>query len=327
LGAAEHGEADRPEHAADAEQAEGRDAVDDGAGDEAQHEHEEGGVDEQFQAVGGAGHDAAGDLADPGVGAEFDVADEGVEGEEHEHQGGGDRAEHLAEGDAGGGRLGFREFLAEEHGAVEDHRDEEERHLDLPVDGRREDLAGGVGAGGHEGGGETTEHEAGGPTGVEDVEVVGLFLREEGGDERIDHGFADAVADGEDEHRGEEAPVGGALSAGGVEGGGGQGEDGGNEVEQEGGDHQLAVADLVGEQARHDDDHAEAGEAAPGDRAKFGHGEPELLGPLTQDAAADGESDAGGENGHEAGPEEPLGVGGDTVFHRCGGGVCGSTEE
>ena len=40
-------------------------------------------------------------------------------------------------------------------------------------------------------------------------------------------------------------------------------------------------------------------------------GEP-AVGPLPEDAAADGVADAGGEDGHESGPEEPAGVWCDT---------------
>ena len=74
------------------------------------------------------------------------------------------------------------------------------------------------------------------------------------------------------------------------------------------GDDQLAVADLVHDHAADDDAEAEAGEARAADGAELGAGEAEFRRPVVEDAAANGEADAGGENGHEAGPEEPFGI-------------------
>ncbi len=82
-------------------------------------------------------------------------------------------------------------------------------------------------------------------------------------------------------------------------------------MQQEGRDDQLAVADLVDDHAADDDAEAEAGETGAADGAELRAGEAELRGPVGQDAAADGEADARREDGHEAGPQEPLGV-------RCG---------
>ena len=79
-------------------------------------------------------------------------------------------------------------------------------------------------------------------------------------------------------------------------------------MEQERGDDQLAVADLVDDDAADDDAETEAGEAGAADGAELRAGEAELGGPVGEDAAADAEADAGGENGQEAGPEQALGV-------------------
>ena len=88
----------------------------------------------------------------------------------------------------------------------------------------------------------------------------------------------------------------------------GEGDEGGQDVEQERGDDQLAVADPVDDDAADDDAEAEAGETGAADGAELRAGEAEVSGPVGQDAAADAEADAGGQNGQEAGPEQALGV-------------------
>ena len=65
---------------------------------------------------------------------------------------------------------------------------------------------------------------------------------------------------------------------------------------------ELAVADLVHDDAADDDAEAEAGEPGAADVAELRTGEAELGRPVGKDAAADAEADAGGENGQEAGP-------------------------
>ncbi len=82
-------------------------------------------------------------------------------------------------------------------------------------------------------------------------------------------------------------------------------------MHHEGRDDQLAVADLVDDEAADDDAETEAGEAGAADGAELRAGEAELRGPRRQDAAANREADAGRENGQEACPQEALGV-------RCG---------
>ena len=85
-------------------------------------------------------------------------------------------------------------------------------------------------------------------------------------------------------------------------------DEGRQHVEQERRNDQLAVADLVDDDAADDDAEAEAGEAGAADGAELRAGEAEVSAPVGQDAAADAEADAGGENGQEAGPEQALGV-------------------
>ncbi|MCX7430349.1 MAG: hypothetical protein NTY17_05015 [Planctomycetia bacterium] len=85
---------------------------------------------------------------------------------------------------------------------------------------------------------------------MEDVEVVRLLLGKQRGDERIDHGLGDTVADGEEEHAPEEALEGERLAAGREGGAGGERERRRYQVHDEGGEHQRAEADAVGDEAR-----------------------------------------------------------------------------
>ena len=55
------------------------------------------------------------------------------------------------------------------------------------------------------------------------------------------------------------------------------------------------------------------GETGAADGAELRPGEAEFSGPIGEDAAADPEADAGGENGQEAGPQQTLGVGRDAL--------------
>ena len=79
-------------------------------------------------------------------------------------------------------------------------------------------------------------------------------------------------------------------------------------MEQERGDDQLAVADPIDDDAADDDAETEAGEPRAADRAELRAGEPEVSRPVGEDAAANAEPDAGGENGQEPGPEQAGGV-------------------
>ena len=72
---------------------------------------------------------------------------------------------------------------------------------------------------------------------------------------------------------------------------------------EEGEGDELAVAELVHEHAADDDAEAEAGEAGAADRAELGAGEVVFGRPGAEDAATEGEADAGCEDSHEAGPE------------------------
>ncbi len=78
-------------------------------------------------------------------------------------------------------------------------------------------------------------------------------------------------------------------------------------------DHDLTVANLVDHDATEDDSKTKPRESRSTDRAKLGRGEAEFLAPVVKDTAANGKTDAGGEDGGEAGPEEPSGIGGDRL--------------
>ena len=138
LGVAEERQTEGSEKGRQGEQTERRDPLDDRAGEEPEDEHQRRGVDEKEQTVGRAGHDAAGDLADPGVGAELDVADQRVdEKEEGEHRiadlPAGRRAEAHEQGRAGGSREPKRELeiaLEKEREQCTDHRGPE--HAEFP---------------------------------------------------------------------------------------------------------------------------------------------------------------------------------------------------
>ena len=136
------------------------------------------------------------------------------------------------------------------------------------------------------------------------------LLREERGDERVGDRFERAVGQREDEralYRNMYA-VACACPCG-----RGERDERREHVEQERRDDQLAVADLVDDDAADDDAEAEAGEAGAADGAELRAGEAEFRGPVGKDAAADAEADAGGENGHEAGPQQAPGVRRDAI--------------
>jgi hypothetical protein len=93
-------------------------------------------VHEEEQPVRAAGQDVAGDVADPAVRAELDVAQQRVGEEEHDQQRRREFGQHLGETDAVDTCLGRREALAEAHHAEEHHRDQEEGHLHFPTHAR-----------------------------------------------------------------------------------------------------------------------------------------------------------------------------------------------
>ena len=139
---------------------------------------------------------------------------------------------------------------------------------------------------------------------------MGLLPWKEGGDERVHNRLSDAVADREQEHAPEQALKGQRLPAAGEGGPCCKGERGGNEVHDERGEHQPPEANPVGDQAREQDDDPESCQAASRDRPQFGLGKSILRSPLTlgEDAAADREAHAGGEDCHEARPQEAMRV-------------------
>ena len=210
-----------------------------------------------------------------------------------------DLLQHLTDAEALGRRLGLRESLAEERDAVEDGRHEEQAELHLPAH---------VHAVAENPADEAADHETRRPARVKNVQVVRAVVREERRDERVGHRFERAVRQREDERSQVEEHVRRVLR---LSLGRGKGDEGREHVEQERGDDQLAVADLVDDEAADDDAETEAGEPRAADGAELRAGETELCGPVGQDAAANGEADAGGENGQEACPEQALGV-------RCG---------
>ena len=347
LHAAGEVQADVGEHSANEEEADGGELQlgFNEVGAEAEGEHDGGGPDEEGLALFGR-EEVAGDVLDPAVGAEFDRADEGVGDEEDEEEDGAegeladdsgaeeeetadDHADHFAIagafedvseefgeqvagnegaedadgfehfGEAGAffGSFGFREFLAHEHDAVEDRWDEVEGELGFPAE-----LHFVVEIPADDG----TDDHARRPGGVEDIQVMGAVFGVEGGDEGVGDGFEGAVGVSEDEHAPEQEVVGV------VRGAGHEGDDGGEDVADEGEGDEFAVADFVDDEAAEDDAEAEAGEACAANGAELSAGEAVFFGPVVKDASADGEADAGCEDGHETRPEEAASVGCDT---------------
>ena len=179
-------------------------------------------------------------------------------------------------------------MLAHEHDAIEHGGDEEQRELCLP--GHVHLVAQNPA---HHGANDKT----GRPGGVQNVQVVRTVLREQRGNQRIGNGFKGAVSHGEDEGAPEEETervvwIGRA-----------KGHQSGDHMQNEGGDDELAVADLVRHDTADDDAKAEACETGTPDGAELAGCESILMPPVSKDAATDGKADASGENGHEAGPE------------------------
>ena len=123
-------------------------------------------------------------------------------------------------------------------------------------------------------------------------------LRKDGGHQRVGDGFERAVGGTEGEHAPEQELVGGRVVH---PGGRAEGDECGKHVQREGGDDQLAVADLIDKHPADHDAEAETGEARSTDRAELGTGEIKLGGPGGEKPSANAESDAGGENGGETG--------------------------
>jgi hypothetical protein len=73
-------------------------------------------------------------------------------------------------------------------------------------------------------------------------------------------------------------------------------------MQGEGGEDELAVAELVDEHAADHDAEAEAGEAGSSDRTELRARESEVGGPRPEDPSSDSESDSGCEDGGESGP-------------------------
>ncbi len=76
----------------------------------------------------------------------------------------------------------------------------------------------------------------------------------------------------------------------------------------EGEGDEFAVPEFIDDDATEDDAEAESGESGSADFAELGCAESEFFGPEGEDASAECEADAGGEDGHETGPEEAVRV-------------------
>lgn len=77
-------------------------------------------------------------------------------------------------------------------------------------------------------------------------------------------------------------------------------------MQEERGANEFAITNLVGNDAADNDAEAETGQARAADLAELRAGEAVFGAPVSKDTAANGEADAGGKNGHETGPKEPL---------------------
>ena len=201
--------------------------------------------------------------------------------------------------------LGARKALAKAEQAVNQRRHQEHRHLNQPVNLPERHPAIDRPAV-HQVRHQASRDEAAGPTGVQDIEVVRLLFREKTGNHRVDDRFASSVRDGEQEHGDVERPVDAVTTELRVDRIGRQLQASRDQMGDKGQNHQRAITDLVGQQRADEDDDAEAGEAATGDAAELGLGESIVGGPIAEDAGADRETDAGREDGEEAGPQQPL---------------------
>ena len=157
---------------------------------------------------------------------------------------------------------------------------------------------------------DAAEDQPGRPARVQDVEVVRAVLREKRRDQRVGDRLERAVGEREDEHAEIQDRVRRRLRLSRRRRRSDQCRE---HVQHERRDDQLAVADLVHDQPADDDAEAESGETGAADGAELRAGEAELRAPVVKDAPADAETDAGREDCHESGPQQPLGVRGDGV--------------
>src|SRR5713226_5660281 len=145
---------------------------------------------------------------------------------------------------------------------------------------------------------------------MQDIQVMRAIIRKQRRDERVRHGLKRAVGQAENERAHVKQDVSGILRH---PGGGAESDEGGKQVEGEGGDDEFTVADLVAQQSANDDAETEAGKASPVDIAQLGGGEPEITAPVREDAAANSEANARRQDGGKAGPEEAFCVWCNTV--------------
>ena len=210
--------------------------------------------------------------------------------------------QHLTESEAFLARLRLREMLPEKHQAIDRSRDEKQRQLSFPAPLER--LA-------QVGVGRASEHQSGRPTGVKDIQEMRSVVGEERGHERIGHRLKGAIRQRENERPRPEVNERRfcchALRCA-------KGHQGRQKVQRKGDNNQLAVTDLVRNQAADDDSETEPGKARAVDQTGFQACEPKLGRPDVQNVSADRETDARSQNGHEAGEKKAFGI-------RCDGDI------
>ena len=150
---------------------------------------------------------------------------------------------------------------------------------------------------------------------------MSLFLGEKRCHQGIHHSFRNAVTHGEQEHPPEQALERSPFTARGKGRSGSKRKRGRGEVHDKSGDHQLAIAEFVGNQRAEQDDDAETGKSTTGNGPEFRLCKAVLFGPLTEDAGPDRKSDTGCQNRHESRPEQALGIRGGGGILRHGGSL------
>ena len=130
---------------------------------------------------------------------------------------------------------------------------------------------------------------------------MGAVLGEESGDERVGHGFERSVGESKNESSQVKEKIGGILV---LTFGGSEGDKSREHVEEERGDHELAVSHLVHDDTADNNSEAEAGEAGAADIPELSAGEAEVSTPVGEDAPADTEADACRQDSQKSRPEQ-----------------------
>src|SRR5687767_896590 len=126
---------------------------------------------------------------------------------------------------------------------------------------------------------------------------MSAVVREEGGHQRIGDGFQRPVGKREDEHAPEEHRISVARA------GRAEGDKGRKHVAKQRYKDQFAIADFIDDDPANHDAEAEAGETSAADGSELGAGETKFFGPVIKNAATEGETHAGREDGHKTGPK------------------------